>query len=178
MSDTVRPFRLHVSDEAIADLHLRLERTRWPDEVNDAAWGYGVAKDYLRQLTGYWRNEFDWRAAESRINALPQYMTAIDGLDLHFVHCRSRHPDARPLLITHGWPGSIVEFLEVIPRLTDPERFGGTAARRLSRSCSITAGLWRFATVSSERHVTADDRATPRGFDVAARLQPICGAGR
>lgn len=127
MSDSVRPFRLGVSDEAIADLHSRLDRTRWPDEVNDSAWEYGVSADYLRQLTGYWRNGFDWRAAESRINALPQFLTAIDGLDLHFVHCRSRHPDARPLLITHGWPGSIVEFLELIPRLIDPERFGGTA---------------------------------------------------
>jgi pimeloyl-ACP methyl ester carboxylesterase len=127
MSETVRPFRLAVSDEAIADVHARLDRTRWPDEVNDSAWGYGVRMDYLKQLTRYWRHEFDWRAAESRINALPQYLTAIDGLDLHFVHCRSKHPDARALLITHGWPGSIVEFLELIPRLTDPESFGGTA---------------------------------------------------
>jgi epoxide hydrolase len=127
MSDAVRPFRLAVSDEAIADLHSRLDRTRWPDEVNDPSWGYGVSMAYLRQLTRYWRNEFDWRAAESRINGLPQFLTAIDGLDLHFVHCRSKHPEARPLLISHGWPGSIVEFLELIPRLTDPERFGGRA---------------------------------------------------
>lgn len=128
MDDAIRPFQFAVSDADIADLHSRLDRTRWPDEVNDPEWGYGVSKDYLRQLTGYWRNEFDWRAAERRLNALPQYLTAIDGLDVHFVHCRAKHPDARVLLIVHGWPGSIVEFLELIPKLTDPERFGGTAA--------------------------------------------------
>src|SRR5665213_3390392 len=127
MSESIRPFRFAVSDAAIADLHQRIERTRWPDEVNDPAWGYGVSMDYLRGLTQYWRSQYDWRAAESRINALPQYLTAIDGLDLHFVHCRSAHSNATPLLITHGWPGSIVEFMELIPRLTDPERFGGAA---------------------------------------------------
>jgi microsomal epoxide hydrolase len=127
MNDSIRPFRLAVSDEAIADLHARLVRTRWPDEVNDSAWSYGVGIDYLKELTRYWRKQFDWRAAESRINALPQFVTAIDGLDLHFVHFRSRHADATPLLIAHGWPGSVVEFMELIPRLTDPERFGGTA---------------------------------------------------
>jgi microsomal epoxide hydrolase len=83
--------------------------------------------DYLMELTRYWRDQFDWRAAESHINSFPQFLTNIDGLDLHFIHCRSAHVDATPLLITHGWPGSIVEFLELIPRLPDPERFGGTA---------------------------------------------------
>jgi microsomal epoxide hydrolase len=127
VSESIRPFRFEVSDEAVADLHARIDRTRWPDEVNDPQWGYGVSLQYLRELTHYWRNKFDWRAAEARINALPQFLTAIDGLDLHFVHARSSYPDATPLLITHGWPGSIVEFLELIPRLTHPERFGGNA---------------------------------------------------
>ena len=127
MNESIRPFRFAVSDAAIADLHARIDRTRWPDEVNDPHWGYGVSLRYLRELTHYWRNKFDWRAGEARINILPQFLTAIDGLDLHFVHARAAHPDATPLLITHGWPGSIVEFLELIPRLTDPERFGGSA---------------------------------------------------
>jgi epoxide hydrolase len=128
MNELLRPFRFAISDAAIADLHGRIERTRWADEVNDPGWSYGVRRDYLEELTRYWRESFNWRAAENRINALPQYLTELDGLDLHFVHCRSVHADAMPLLITHGWPGSIVEFLDLIPRLTDPERFGGSAA--------------------------------------------------
>jgi pimeloyl-ACP methyl ester carboxylesterase len=124
---TLRPFRFAVPDEAVAELHARIEHTRWPDEVNDAEWGYGVRTDYLRSLVDHWRHRFDWRAAERRINALPQFLTDLGGTDIHFVHCRSAHASATPLIITHGWPGSIVEFLDVIPRLTDPERFGGKA---------------------------------------------------
>jgi pimeloyl-ACP methyl ester carboxylesterase len=125
--ESVRPFRFEVSDAAIADLHSRIDRARWPQELNDGAWGYGASLPYLTELCRYWREGFDWRAAERRINALPQFVTAVDGLDLHFIHARAAQPDAVPLLITHGWPGSIVEFLEVIPRLTHPERFGGRA---------------------------------------------------
>ena len=128
MSEPIRPYRLEVNDAAVADLHLRIDRTRWPDEVNDPQWGYGVSLPYLRELSHYWRDKFDWRASQARINSLPQFLTSIDGLDLHFVHARSAHPDATPLLITHGWPGSIVEFLELIPRLTRPEEFGGSSA--------------------------------------------------
>ena len=128
MSQPITPFRFTVSDADIADLHARLDLTRWPDEVNDEQWSYGVSLPYLRELIAWWRHEFDWRAAEARLNALPQYRVAIDGLDLHFIHARSPHPDAMPLIITHGWPGSIVEMLEVIPRLTHPERFGGDPA--------------------------------------------------
>jgi microsomal epoxide hydrolase len=125
MSESIRPFRLAIDEAAVLDLRTRIDRTRWPDELNDAQWSYGTSLPYLRDLTHYWRNQYDWRAGEARINALPQFLTAIDGLDLHFVHARSRHPEATPLLITHGWPGSIVEFLELIPRLTQPERHGG-----------------------------------------------------
>lgn len=124
----LRPFRFAISDQSIADLNARIDLTRWPDEVNDGSWGYGVSMDYLRELTDHWRRRFDWRATESRLNSLPQFLTCIDGLDLHFVHARSAHPTATPLLITHGWPGSIAEFLELVPRLTEPERFGGSAA--------------------------------------------------
>jgi len=126
VNESLRPFRFAISDRSIADLHARIDLTRWPDEVNDELWGYGVRLDYLKELTDYWRRRFDWRAAEARINALPQFLTDIDGLDLHFVHARSAHNQAMPLLITHGWPGSIVEFLELVPRLTEPERFGGS----------------------------------------------------
>lgn len=127
MNDLVRPFSFDVAPAAVEDLHARIDRTRWPDEVNDDAWSFGVRMDYLRDVIDHWRHRFDWYSAQARLNALPQYVTAIDGLDLHFVHVRSPHSEATPLIITHGWPGSMVEFLELIPRLTHPERYGGDA---------------------------------------------------
>ena len=127
MDEAIRPFRLTVDESAIVDLNRRLDATRWPGQIDNADWTYGVELDYLKRLVGHWRQQFDWRAAEARINAFPQFMTAIDSLDLHFLHCRSPHAHALPLLITHGWPGSIVEFLELIPRLTHPENFGHDA---------------------------------------------------
>jgi pimeloyl-ACP methyl ester carboxylesterase len=144
VSESIRPFRLEVSDAAVADLHARIDRTRWPDELNDPQWGYGVSLQYLRELCDYWRNRFDWRAGEARINTLPQFLTAIDGLDLHFVHARAAHPDATPLLITHGWPGSIVEFLELIPRLTHPDYFQmqRTRCQTLSYALNDSAVGW------------------------------------
>ena len=121
----VHPFRLSVPEASIAELHRRLDATRWPGQIDNADWTYGVELQYLKGLVNCWRHEFDWRAAEAQINQFPQFMTAIDGLDTHFLHCRSPHREAMPLLISHGWPGSIVEFLELIPRLTHPEKFGG-----------------------------------------------------
>jgi microsomal epoxide hydrolase len=127
MQTSPRPFRFDADRAAIADLHARLDRTRFPDEVNDDKQSYGLCGDTLRELLAHWRHRFDWPAAVERINALPQFTLDLDGLDLHFIHARSPHADATPLLITHGWPGSIVEFLELIPRITQPERFGGSA---------------------------------------------------
>ena len=122
----IRPFTLEVPDAAIEDLHQRIDRVRWPDAFEDPAWDYGANRPYLQELVAYWRNGFDWRAAEARINSFDQYILDLDGLDLHFIHQRSPHPGARPLLMSHGWPGSIVEFLDLIPRLTTPEAFGGS----------------------------------------------------
>jgi pimeloyl-ACP methyl ester carboxylesterase len=125
MSD-VRPFQFDTArPAAIADLHRRLDATRWPDEITIGPHDYGLRGAYLRQLLAYWRHEFDWPAAQARINVHSQFLVDIDGLPLHCIHARSAHADAMPLLITHGWPGSIVEFLELIPRLTTPELFGG-----------------------------------------------------
>ena len=106
----------------------RLERTRFPDQIDGTGWEYGIPIDYLRELVDYWHGTYDWRAQEARLNSLSQFTTRIDGQTIHFVHARSPHTDAVPLLLTHGWPGSIVEFLDVIPRLTDPESFGGDPA--------------------------------------------------
>jgi pimeloyl-ACP methyl ester carboxylesterase len=125
--DEVRPFRIQVSDATLADLKERLARTRWPDELDDAGWDYGVPLGYLRELCDYWRTRYDWRKHEAALNALPQFVTKIDGVDLHFIHVRSRHENATPLVLVHGWPGSVVEFQKITPLLTDPTAHGGTA---------------------------------------------------
>ena len=104
-----------------------IEATRWPDRLEDVEWEHGTEPRYLRKLTDYWRDGFDWRRYEARINAHPQFMARFNGLATHLIHARSPHADATPLLLMHGWPGSIVELLEVVPRLTRPERFGGRA---------------------------------------------------
>ena len=122
------PFMLHVPDSDIADLRDRLARTRFPDQAPDAPWAYGTDVGYLRGLLAHWRETFDWRAQEARLNAFPQFKVPLAGIDLHYLHVPGRGPDPKPLLLLHGWPGSVLEFLEIIPRLTDPARFGGDAA--------------------------------------------------
>lgn len=126
--EMIRPFKIDVPEADLRDLQDRLARTRWPDELPDAGWEYGVPVDDLKQLAEYWRTGFDWRAREARLNSHPQFMTTIDGQPIHFLHVRSAEPNALPLLLTHGWPGSVAEFLEVIGPLTDPARHGGKAA--------------------------------------------------
>jgi pimeloyl-ACP methyl ester carboxylesterase len=123
--ETIEQFRIHVDDPILDDLRLRLSRTRVPDAIEGAGWEYGTPVGYLEELVAYWRDEYDWRAQEARLNQLEHFRTRIDDQSIHFVHARSAHADALPLLLIHGWPGSIVEFLDVIPRLTDPESHGG-----------------------------------------------------
>jgi epoxide hydrolase len=117
VGDTIEPFHIHVADAALDDLRDRLARTRFPDQIADTAWEYGIPTDYVRELVAYWCETYDWRAHEARLNELPHYRTEIDGQLIHFVHLRSARRDAFPLLLTHGWPGSVVEFLDVIPAL-------------------------------------------------------------
>jgi len=124
----VEPFAVDVPDEVLDDLHERLARTRVPNQVDGAGWSQGTELGYLQDLLAYWRDEFDWRAQEARLNAFDQYRTEIEGQRIHFVHQRSPEPDALPLLISHGWPGSVVEFLDVIGPLTDPGAYGGDPA--------------------------------------------------
>lgn len=128
MSDTIERFEIHVDDSVLDDLQRRLAMTRLPDEIDGAGWDYGISLPYLRELLAYWRDDYDWRAHEGRLNELAHFRTTIDGQPIHFVHARAAADDALPLLLLHGWPGSIVEFLDVIPRLTHPERHGGNAA--------------------------------------------------
>jgi epoxide hydrolase len=123
----IRSFHIDVPEAALVDLHDRLERTRWPSELAGVGWARGVPGDYLRELAEHWLKRFDWREQEDRLNEFPHFMTTIDGADVHFLHMRSPEPDATPLLLIHGWPGSFVEFLDVAGHLTDPETHGGQA---------------------------------------------------
>jgi pimeloyl-ACP methyl ester carboxylesterase len=123
----IRPFRVRVPDAALLDLRRRITATRWPDKETVADHSQGVQLAQLQELMQYWGRQYDWRRAEATLNALPQFMTQIDGVDLHFIHVRSRHPNAMPLVIAHGWPGSIFEQIKLIGPLTDPTRYGGRA---------------------------------------------------
>jgi epoxide hydrolase len=125
---TVEAFRLDVPETELADLRARLDLVRWPDQLPGTGWEYGVPLDHLQELVEYWRHEYDWRRAEARLNEWPQFTTTIDGANVHFAHVRSPEPDATPLIITHGWPGSIVEFTEVAGPLSDPRAYGGDPA--------------------------------------------------
>ena len=125
MATQPRPFTLTVPDEAIADLRERLARTRYPDQAPGTLWAYGTDVGYLQQLVEYWRTAFDWRAEEARLNAFAQFKVPLCGIDLHFLHVAGKGPAPCPLLLLHGWPGSVFEFLELILRLCDPARFGG-----------------------------------------------------
>jgi pimeloyl-ACP methyl ester carboxylesterase len=125
--DAVRPFRVHVPQKALKDLRRRLAATRWPDRETVADRSQGAQLAVLKGLVQYWGSGYDWRKAEARLNAFPQFKTRIDGVDIHFIHVRSRHPNALPLIITHGWPGSVFEQIKLIGPLTDPTAFGGRA---------------------------------------------------
>jgi microsomal epoxide hydrolase len=120
----MRQFKIEIPQGDIDDLHRRIAATRWPDELPSVGWERGVPLGYLRELADYWRGGFDWRAAEAALNLFPQYLTEIDGQTVHFLHVRSPEPDAQPLLITHGWPGSFTEFAGIIGPLTDPRSYG------------------------------------------------------
>ncbi len=122
------PFRVRFPEADLEDLRDRLRRTRWPEDETVDDWSQGVPATYLREICAYWADTYDWRAAEARLNAVPQFRTEIDGFGIHYLHARSPHPDALPLILTHGWPGSVFEFLEVLGPLTDPVTHGGSAA--------------------------------------------------
>jgi pimeloyl-ACP methyl ester carboxylesterase len=127
-ADAIRPFRVNVADEQLVDLRRRIAATRWPDKetVTDRSQGNQLGK--LQEVVRYWGTDYDWRKVEARLNALPQFMTEIDGLDIHFIHVRSKHESALPLIVTHGWPGSVIEQLKIIDPLTNPTAHGGSAS--------------------------------------------------
>jgi pimeloyl-ACP methyl ester carboxylesterase len=128
MASIPESFHLHVADDVLDDLRDRLARTRWPDEIASSGWTYGADLAFIRRLSAHWRDGFDWRAQEAKLNAFDHFKVALDGIGLHFIHQPGVGPDPLPLLLVHGWPGSVWEFHELIPRLTDPARFGGDPA--------------------------------------------------
>jgi microsomal epoxide hydrolase len=139
MSDELRDFRIEVPDAVLADLRDRLARTRWPDQIPGSGWGYGTDLEYLRDLCASWET-FDWRAQEARFNRWPHLLTEIDGQQVHAIHARSPEPDALPLIVTHGWPGSVAEFLDVIDPLRDPRAHGGDPADAFHVVCPSIPG--------------------------------------
>src|SRR5262245_47813764 len=118
--DAIVPFKIQIPDETLRDLKARLARTRFPDEIPGTGWDYGTDLAYLKSLVAYWQDRFDWRAQERKLNEFDQFKTTIDGIDIHFIHQKSKVPNAFPLAVTHGWPGSIVEFTKIIGPVTDP----------------------------------------------------------
>src|SRR3989441_3135945 len=126
-SDAIRPFRVHVPEAALKDLRRRIAETRWPDKETVVDQSQGAQLARLQELVQYWGSGYNWRKLEAKLNALPQFVTTIDGVDIYFIHVRSRNPNTLPLLVTHGWPGSVIEQLKIIGPLTDPTAHGGTA---------------------------------------------------
>jgi epoxide hydrolase len=136
----VEPFRIDVPEAELDDLRGRLNAARWPERETVEDWSQGVPLEYMKELCAYWAGGYDWRVTEARLNALPQFRTEIDGLGIHFLHVRSPHPDALPLVMTHGWPGSIIEFLNVIGPLAEPTAHGGDAADAFHIVCPSLPG--------------------------------------
>jgi epoxide hydrolase len=140
MSEEIRPFKIHVEHAELEDLKRRLRSTRWPDEQTVGDWSQGIPLDYVQKVCDYWAREYNWRKTEARLNAPPQFQTDLDGVSIYFLHIRSRHDDALPLILTHGWPGSIIEFLKVLPALTDPTAHGGQAGDAFHVVCPALPG--------------------------------------
>jgi len=124
---SIRPFKAHIPEQAVADMRRRLKATRWPDQETVADQSQGAQLKGLQELVHYWATNYDWRKGEAKLNAYPQFVTRIDGVDIHFIHVKSKHPNAVPLIITHGWPGSVFEQIKLIGPLTDPTAYGGKA---------------------------------------------------
>src|SRR5271169_4559225 len=135
-----KPFRITVPDAVLIDLRERLVRTRFPDEIPGSGWGYGTALAYMRELVAYWKDRYDWRAAEAALNGFPQFRAEVGGLRVHFIRQRGKGPKPFPLVITHGWPGSVAEFVKIIGPLTDPAAHGGDAADAFDVVCPALPG--------------------------------------
>jgi hypothetical protein len=156
----VRPFTIFVPEEEVEELRSRLRRTRWPEPATVDDWSQGVPLDYARDVCGYWADAYDWRRCETGLNGAANFVTELGGLDIHFQHIRSRHDDATPMIVTHGWPGSVLEFQKVIGPLTDPTAHGGgppvTRSTSCCRRCPASGGA------RSRRRPAPESRSSPR----------------
>src|SRR5260370_8796897 len=141
MGDEIRPFKIHVSDADLEDLKKRLRATRWPDVQTVPDWSQGIPLEYLQKICEYWERDYDWRRIEARLNALPQFHSELDGLGIYFLHIRSPQSDAPPLILTHGWPGSVIQFLKVLPPLPAPSRHGGESQDAFHVVCPALPGF-------------------------------------
>ena len=190
MTTEIKPFRIDVPQADLDDLGERLARTRWPAQLPGGGWSRGVPVDYLKDLAEYWRTGFDWRAFEARLNAFPQFTTEIDGIDVHFLHVRSPEPDALPLVLTHGWPNSVVEFADLIGPLTDPRAHGGDPAQAFRVVVPSVPG-YGFSSAPAETGWTVDrvarmwaelmrrlgyERYGTQGGDLGAYIAPAVAA--
>jgi pimeloyl-ACP methyl ester carboxylesterase len=171
-SERIEPFKIDVPDAVLRDLRERLGRVRWPNQIEGSGWEYGVPVEYMREFVEHWRTKYDWREQERKLNALPQFLTRIDGLDIHFVHVRSKHEGALPLVIVHGWPGSFVEFTKIIGPLTDPVAHGGKAEDAFHVVCPSLPGFG-FSGKSNERGWSSQRMA-----EVIAKLMARLGYER
>ena len=174
----IRPFRVDISEEALDDLRQRIHATRWPSRelVDDRSQGVQLAT--LEALARYWTNDYDWRKCEARLNALPQFITEIDGVDIHFLHVKSPHEDALPLIMTHGWPGSVIELLETVGPLTDPTTHGGRRRGRVPPGAAVPAWLRLLGRADRGRLGPRPHRASVGGADGSPGLWPLCRPGR
>ena len=169
----IRPFHVDIPDEALDDLRRRIAATQWPEKETVADQSQGVQLATIQKLARYWATEYDWRKCEAKLNALPQFITEIDGLDIHFIHVRSQHEDALPLIVNHGWPGSIIEQLKIIDPLTDPTAHGGERSGRLPCGHSVDARL-RVLRQADEHRLGPRAHGPSLGrADEAPRLHPL-----
>ena len=177
-STAIRAFEVGFAESELADLRRRIEATRWPERetVDDDSQGVPLAT--MQELARYWATDYDWRRCEAKLNALPNFLTEIDGLDIHFIHVRSRHEDALPLIVTHGWPGSIIEQLKIIEPLTDPDGARRQRGGRVPSGDPLAAGPRVLRQADRHRLGSGAHRTGLGGADEAPRLHRVRGAGR
>ncbi len=169
----IRPFHVDIPDEALEDLRRRIAATNWPEKETVVDQSQGVPLAMIQKLARYWMTDYDWRTCEANLNALPQFITEIDGLDIHFIHVRSQHEDALPLIVNHGWPGSIIEQLKIIDRLTDPTAHGASAADAFHVVTPSMPGYGFSGKPTSTGWGPERIGQAWAGTDEAPRLQPL-----
>ena len=175
---SIRPFTVHFPQAALDNLRRRIAATQWPERETVADQSQGVPLATMQELARYWATDYDWRKVEAKLNALPQFITEIDGLDIHFIHVRSKHENALPLIVTHGWPGSIIEQLKIIDPLINPTAHGGERRGRVPCGDSVDAGLRILRQADEHRLGPRAHGPSLGGTDEASRLHPLCRAGR